>query len=333
MCSRRLLCRRLALLLFAFTPVTLALAQDTPSPDRHAAIRDEEHRLYADAQPYVDDSGFDLERKVPELKGLDTDSSEQDLSTLLLKVGTKVDDLIDKVPDLTSDEKVTQIEQAGLTQACGSHSPVAAAVRNGNCPSTSASRTQKEYHYIILSRQTPDGRILEESRTGAQDQAIVSTDQGPSFQGFVGAWIVFSPSNRAEAHFRYLGEQKLGKRKTFVIAFAQIPGAVTIPGMMVDHGRSIPMLFQGIAWVDEEDSRILQLRTDILAPQLEVGLQKQTARIVFGAVDISQLNLKLWLPMGVDVSVEDNGLIFEEQHVYSKYRMYHATARILPSAP
>ncbi len=315
------LLRRLILLWLTLGALSAAVSQVAPSSSRHAAIRDEETRLYSDAQPYLDDSEFDLEKRIPELKGLDS-SGDEDVSALLLKVGSKVDELIDKVPDLTSDEKVVQIQQTGLQAACASHS---------GCAPTSGSRTQKLYHYIILSRHTDDGRVLEESRTNEQDQPVESQGAGaPSFQGFVGSWIAFSPYNKGESRFRYLGEQKLGKKKTFVIAFAQIPGAVNLPGLMINGGRTIPILFQGIAWVDQEDFRILQLRTDILAPQLEVGLQKQTAMILFGPVDISQLNLKLWLPVGVDVSVENAGLNFEEQHAYSKYRMYHATIRLLP---
>jgi hypothetical protein len=43
--------------------------------------------------------------------------------------------------------------------------------------------------------------------------------------------------------------------------------------------------------------------------------------ILFGPVEISRLNLKLWLPTGVDVSVQANGIVLHEQHVYSDYRM------------
>ena len=142
--------------------------------------------------------------------------------------------------------------------------------------------------------------------------------------------MVFSPSNRSQSRFRYWGEQKIGKREAFVVAFAQIPGSVNVPMMTMNAGKIIPILFQGVAWVDQEDFRIIQLRTDILAPQQEAGLQKETAKILFGPVDIARLNLELWLPMGVDVSAEVQGLALQEQHVYSKYRLYHATSRILP---
>ena len=306
-------------------------SQATPPSLNQARIRAEETSLYSEARPYLDGSAPELEKRVRELKGLKPDSSQEQLSDLLFKIGTRVDELVAKVPDLTSDERVTQTQWVvGLVQDCASHSRAPGNFPIENCSQTSGKRIQKDFHYIILSRQTEDGRVLEEFRTNEQNQPLKSGAEGPSFQGFVGSWVIFSPSNRSESRFRYLGEQKIGKREAFVVAFAQIPGSVNVPVMLVNGGRFVPILFQGVAWVDQEDFRIIQLRTDILAPQQEAGLQRETAKILFGPVDISRLNLELWLPMGVDVNVEANGLAVQEQHAYSKYRLYHPTSRILP---
>jgi hypothetical protein len=324
-------CCSLALVLIMAGAVPAIFSQATSPLLNHATIRDEETRLYSEAKPYLDDSAPELEKRVRELKGLKQDSSREQLSALLLKIGTKVDELVDKVPDLTSDEQVTQTQDVvGPVQDCVSHSRTLGNFPIDDCSPTSGSRVHNNFHYIILSHQTRDGRVLEEFRTDEQNQPLESGMGGPNFQGFVSWWVVFSPSNRSESRFRYLGEQKIGKREAFVVAFAQIPGSVNLPAMMVNGGRNIPILFQGVAWVDQEDFRIIQLRTDILAPQQQVGLQKQTAKILFGPVDISRLILKLWLPTGVDVSVQANGLVLQEQHVYSNYCMYHATSRILP---
>jgi hypothetical protein len=320
-----------ALALIALGTLPAAFSQTTSSSWNQAGILDEETKLYSKAQPYLDDSAPELEKRVRELKGLKPDSSQEQLSNLLLKVGTRVDELVTKVPDLTSDERVTQTQWVvGLAQDCGSHSSAPGNFPIENCSQTSGKRIQKDFHYIIVSRQAQSGRVLEEFRTDEQNQPLNSSAEGPNFQGFAGSWVIFSPSNRSQSRFHYLGEQKIGKREAFVVAFTQIPGSVNVPMMMVNGGKFVPMLFQGVAWVDQEDFRIIQLRTDILAPQQEAGFQKETAKILFGAVDISGLNLELWLPMGVNVRVEANGLAVQEQHVYSKYRLYHATSKILP---
>jgi hypothetical protein len=311
-----------------------AFSQAASPSLNHAKLLDDEKRLYADAKPYMDSPAQELEKSVGELKGLRPDSSQEQLSDLLRKVGARVDELAQKVPDMISDERVTQTRGVtGHDKSCLSHPAVGGgwpAFPVEGCSQHVVKRTERAFHYIIESHQTDVGPVLDEFRTDEKNRPLASSAGGPIFQGFVGSWIVFSPPNGSQSRFRYLGDQKIGKRETFVVAFAQIPGSVSVPVMLVRYPENIPVLFQGVAWVDREDFRILQLRTDILAPQQEFGLERQTAKILFGPVGIGELNLELWLPMGVDVSMEDNGVVLQEQHAYSHYHMYHATSRIVP---
>lgn len=293
-----------------------AQAQETSSSDyKNLYVRKQEVQLYGDAQPYLSDAPENLEKRFPELKGLKASVDQEQLSGLLDKIGAAVDTLIQKVPDLTSEEQVSLARPA---VAWPGGTP------GGSLPS-------QTYHYILVPNKSPEGLILEEYRTNQNDVPLQPDLNGPYFLGFAGSWLLFSRGNRSSAQFHYLGEQKVDHRNAFVIAFAQIPGKVVVPGVWkTNDGTIIPMLIQGIAWVDQQDFRILELRTDILRPLVEYGLEQQTSRIVFSPADISQLNLHLWLPSAVDVTVRANGLFFREQHKYSKYRMYHATARLVP---
>jgi hypothetical protein len=153
---------------------------------------------------------------------------------------------------------------------------------------------------------------------------------GPVAFGFIGSWLIFSPSNANEARFRYLGREKLGAIDSFVITFAQIPGLVSNPVATRVGGVTLPLLFQGIAWIDQSDFHILKLRTDMLQARRDIGFQKVASTILFGKVDIARLTLNLWLPKAVDVDIQTYGLFYQERHKYSNYRLYHATARILP---
>jgi hypothetical protein len=319
----------------ALGAVPAAFSQAASPSLNQATIPNEEKRLYAGAEPYMDSPAQDLEKRVGELKGLRTDTSQERLSDLLLKIGARVDELTQKVPNLISDERVTQIREVnGHDKSCLSH-PAAGGEWptfpvDNNCSQHVSARSEWAFHYIIESHQTRDGPVLDEFRTDEKNQPLESSARGPVFQGFVGSWIIFWPPNSSQSRFRYLGEQKIGKRETLVVAFAQIPGSVSVPVTLVSKKGTIPILFQGVAWVDRDDFRILQLRTDILAPQQEFGLEKQTSKILFGRVNIAQLSLELWLPMGVDVRFEDNGVVLQEQHAYSHYHMYRATSRIVP---
>ena len=118
---------------------------------------------------------------------------------------------------------------------------------------------------------------------------------------------------------------------TFVMGFAQIPSSIEYPGQILTSRGSIPMLLQGIAWIDQLDFRIVRLRTDLLAPQPQVDFQKQTSNIVFGPVHIVTLNSELWLPRAVDVEMEAEGEFLQEQHQYSRYRLYQAKSKIILS--
>jgi len=89
------------------------------------------------------------------------------------------------------------------------------------------------------------------------------------------------------------------------------------------------MLFQGIAWIDQSDFSIVRLRTDLLAPQPRISLDRQTANILFGPVHIATLDSTLWLPQTVRVEMEGRGQLFQEQHKYSRYWLYQAKSKII----
>ncbi len=89
------------------------------------------------------------------------------------------------------------------------------------------------------------------------------------------------------------------------------------------------MFLQGIAWIDQSDFRIIRLRTDVLAPQPQILLQRETANILFGPVRIPTLDLTLWLPQAVHAEMEARGQIVQEHHKYSKYRLYKAKSKMV----
>ena len=109
---------------------------------------------------------------------------------------------------------------------------------------------------------------------------------GPVALGFIGSWLIFSASNTKEARFRYLGQQKLGALDSFVIAFAQTPGLVSNTIATKVGGVTVPLLFEGVAWIDQGDFRILQLRTDMLKARRDMGFQRVASTILFGSVEL-----------------------------------------------
>jgi hypothetical protein len=303
-----------SLLLLTISTVLAAFSQvQQLSSQPNNETKTEAARLYAEAHPYLDAPFPELKKVVHELSGMTPAASQEQLPDLLNKVGAKAYELLQRVPDLVSDEVVNEMQRTipkGEPLGCLGLSCADLAMPR------SSQRNQK-FSYIILTHPGAFGRVaLSESRTTRKGKSVDQTAGPPNFQGFLPAWVLFYPVNQVESRFRYLGQQQIDGHSTFVIGFAQLPGSIA----SLDR----PILLQGIAWVDQSDFRIVRLRTDLLAPLPEKKLLKQTANIVFGPVDITQPNLQLWLPRRVDFEMQANGQFFHEDHKYFDYRLYKA---------
>lgn len=276
----------------------------------------------------------ELQRFVPELRGLQPASDQAGLTPLLEKIGTKLLDTARHTPNLISREAVTDSAKG-------------------------AADKRQDYDYLILTRiegsevqlnefrvdlktgekfQTfdvePSSRVAEPGApfetTGSGRQATApETGQHPLSQGFASSWVYFYPHNWTQSAFRYLGEQKLDSRGSVVVAFAQKPQAVSSPGLFRYQGRSTPMYFQGVAWFDTSDFRILRIRTELLAPLPEVSLQQLSADIRFMEIRIPNVSSILFLPRDVTVTSVVSGGTLRERHSYSDYRLFRAQSKIL----
>jgi hypothetical protein len=313
-------------ILVGFCAYSLApLRGAQPLAPQNDQIKLEETGLYADARPYIDEPLPKLKKIVHELKGAEAGRSHEPLPNLLAKIGAKADELLQSLPDLISDEGITQNE---FTE-----SDAAGCTGLGCASGDKAKRSEGKFNYINVRHLEKDQRgRLEEYRSG-HDGKPASEGASGRFQGFIMTWITFSSANQQESRFCDLGEQRMDGHNTFVVGFAQIPGSVENPGRIVTPSAETPMLLQGIAWVDQADFRIVRLRTDLLAPQPQAGMQRQVANIGFGPVHIAaENNLELWLPHAVDIEMEGSGREFFEEHKYSNYRLFQVKAKILAPA-
>ena len=324
----------------------LALARESgagPDEKKAADARPETEAANADNTPsfepaktLVDLTPGELVRAIPELQGLKPAESQEELDDILEKLGDKTEGLFEKMPNLISHEEVIQ-------------------TRRGSQP------IWQEFEYLILSHRTQSAVTLDEYRVDlvtkkqlssdshnpaappvgsavstAQDAKRRSADTSsrnadapPLSQGFASKWVHFYPSNRSESAFSYLGQQHIDNHDTFVITFAQKPGRVRSPGELLFQGHSIPLYYQGIAWVDQSDFRIVQLRTDLLGALKDIPLQELTAEIYFGETKVAQAASSLWLPHKVIVTSKISGQIFQEEHLYSDYRVYQVESKIV----
>jgi hypothetical protein len=285
---------------------------------------DFEKTIWASAKPYLAYSLPSLEAAVPELKGLQPATSQNELNMLIHRTGETCVELLRHMPNVIAHEEVITRER---TVSLISHGGVAG-------KRIDLKPRRQQFEYLLLSHRTADGGVLDEYRTDKHGRPITgSSDDAQLTQGFVNDWLHFYPGNLGESQFRYLGQQDIDNHHTFVIAFAEMPEAMKFPAQFRLGGSLISILLQGVAWIDSSDFRIVRMREDLLAPRPDIYLNQFTAEIHFGEVNISKATSSLWLPQQVEIEWEFRGILFQRLHSYSDYRLFAAKAKIIPIAP
>jgi len=66
----------------------------------------------------------------------------------------------------------------------------------------------------------------------------------------------------------------------------------------------VPMLIQGVAWVEKVNFQIIRMRMDLLASRPEIGLQQLTTVVTLGKVQLLDVATPLWLPKEVKVDLK-----------------------------
>ncbi len=282
---------------------------------------------YANAHPYLEEPLHELSKRIPELKKIRPAADSQELPAILKKAGSNVDSLFHDIVDLIAKEKITQerLNSDGVVTAME-------AVQD---------------NYLILRHASDAGNDADivEYRMDAKGDRMdhPGLDKGYVVTlGFALSCNYFETGFQPESNFRYLGDQLIGARDTYVVAFSQKPSQATLSVTMTGgSGTTVGLLMQGVAWVDKSNFQIIQLRTDLLAPRPEIGLERLTTVVTLGKVQLVDVAAPLWLPSAVKVYLEfaevnlDTGHLFnavwyENEHHYADYRRYRVSVKINP---
>jgi hypothetical protein len=271
---------------------------------------------YLNARPLLDYPLHDVLKAAPELRGLEPAANQDELAFILDKTGKVAEELLGSMPNLISHEEVTQ--------------------QKLSAPGSVKDHRRLEFDYMILTHQRDANVTLDEYRAGPDGTPLEvdGLEEGYMLtRGFASEWLHFLAPVQSAARFRYLGQQTHGGLRCYVVAFAQKPGSATITGTVTYEGRSVCILHQGIAWIDEASFRIVRLRTDLLAPRPDIGLERQTTELRLGEIRLAQTASPLWLPQEVVVTTDMNKQLFRNVHRYSGYRLFKVETKILPAPP
>jgi hypothetical protein len=157
-----------------------------------------------------------------------------------------------------------------------------------------------------MRRPGDGGQTFEEYRTDPQGNEInYNTLKGspPLTSGFTLSLLYFDPHNQVACRYRYFGRQMVGEQETDVVGFAQIPERNLRLAYFYDGKRTVPLLFQGLAWIDHRTHEILRLETDLLSPPPHTSLQRETTRIDYAPVQLPEVAKAVMLPNKVVVDM------------------------------
>lgn len=282
------------------------------NPKNTIQLTPEELRYYETARPVTTWSPRQLLHADLGLKGLKFADSQADLPAILAKTGETVQALF---RDFTNTESVETIAETRINPVTG---------QTGFGPSV-----EQKFHYLFLTTADAASAGLDEYRTDSKGQPVEADHllPGAAFmtEGFASLPALFLPERQPESTFRYLGEQKMNKQQTLVVAFAQRPRAARTVGTFNSGRESVVLLIQGIAWIALPEDQIVRMRTDLLAPRADIGLEQETTDIRFKDVRFKQNHSALWLPVDVVVTIGWQGSVFQNHHHYTDFKLFQVT--------
>ncbi|MGC2526580.1 MAG: VWA domain-containing protein [Candidatus Acidiferrum sp.] len=266
---------------------------------------------YENAHPYMDLPLAELVERIPELKTIQPATNQEELPMILERLGESVDDFARNIGDLIAHEDVTQerLSAKGKIQA----------------------KERVQDNYLILHHGYAWGASSEYRMDNKGNRlGPIGLDRGFLVtSGYALSCISFSSYAQSQSRFRYIGEEMVGSRDTYVLGFAQKPGEATFLTTMRGTGPGdVDMVAQGILWVDKKNFQIIQMRSDLLAPNKEIQLDELTQHVTFGEVQLKDVPNPLWLPSDVDVSMEIEKQKYRNAHHYTDYRRYRVSVKI-----
>ena len=263
------------------------------------------------APTYVDMPLQQLIKRIPVLRGVQPTEDQKQLPMILERTGHSVDDFVHNVGDLIANEDVTQEKL------------------NANGKIKAKERVQDDYLILHHGYEWGANAEYRMDKNGKRLGAIGLEKGYLVTAGYALSCVSFSTVTQSQSDFRYLGDQKVGMRDAFVLAFAQRPDEATFKTVMRGTGgNDVDLLTQGILWIDKNSFQILRMRSDLLAPNKELRLDQATTDVKFGPVQLQSTPTALWLPDDVDVFMEIANEKYRNVHHYTNYRRYQVTVKI-----
>ncbi len=275
-----------------------------------------EIELYKRA-PTLIDWNLGQVRSSPYLRGVRLGDNPEELPAILQRVGQSVTLLFKNFPQVSCDEAVSSDTSFVDTRIVHNleHYPT----------------VERKYHYIVIPLPGDDLPGFEEYRTDLKGAAVNNSKPDRSYMltsDSASLWLYLRPADQPVTRFRYFGTQVIREHECHVVGFAQDPTHVHRAAEFSGEGKRAALLVQGIAWIDAASYQILRMKTWLLAPRDDIGLDSQVSTVDFYPVVPSGSDKALWLPGDVSVEIEYQGAQFLNTHHYSNFKLFRVASTI-----
>jgi hypothetical protein len=270
-----------------------------------------EIEIYKGARTLIDWTPSQI-RDLPLLRKLRPAESQDQLPMVLERVGQTVTLLFHDFPQVACDEEVFSETYRGRSHMTALH----------------------KFRYIVIPRPVGDLPAFEEYRTDLKGNPFAAASPSQLFMitsRYTSTCAYLSPADQRDSRFRHFGIQTIRNRECHIVGFAQAPEkARTVGGLRIED-KSVVLLVQGLAWIDSETFQVLRIRTWLLAPRTDIGLSYQASTVDFYPVQLSGFERVLWLPRDVMVVIDYRGVLFQNTHHYSNFKLFRVDSAIKPA--
>lgn len=279
----------------------------------------EELEIYEHARTVVDLTPRQI-KSVPFLRKLQLAKNQDELPVILDRTGKTATELFYNMPKIACDESVAS--------ETNMDNPLASWGGMGR------NRVFRHFRYIVIPKMVGDIMTFDEYRTDAEGKPLDSKSMAGLkmiTSNFSSNWTYFNPSEQNDSRFRYLGTESFHKHDCYVVGFAQKPGvARNVSGFQLKD-EAATLLNQGIVWIDQQTFEVLEIRTWLLAPRKDIGLEYEGTTVDYSPVQPAGAEKTLWLPHEVVVTIVYRRAYFRNTHRYSNFKLFRVESTIKPT--
>jgi len=155
----------------------------------------------------------------------------------------------------------------------------------------------------------------------------------PVARGLVGLSFVFHPRYLEDFTFSCEGLTDWKGRPAWSIYFTQRQDRRARLHVYMDSGQMFPAFVKGRALVDQANSEILHMETDLLKPIHDLRLEQEHLVVDYGPVTFTLTGQRFWLPVQANLFVHLYGRLYHVRHSLRDYIVFKVDTTYKVGAP